>query len=216
MTATQGHFQLDADPLRLVILSELLAATDPATIATAIYALTDQNQYTDADKALVQELNKFKGEHADAAAIELAFPAAAQQDDAWAFNEATDTVWVVDSTTGLWKDTNVSTAPASIDNTLNSASTNAVTNQAISAAMANRLVSQVYPLPGDGALTSFNITHTMASVSSWHVRKRVDKEAISIKVVESNSTTAAVGPFATAPADSTLFELVVQGTVAIA
>jgi len=215
MSFTEQHAALDANPVRIVALSELTAATDPATIATAYHALPDTNQYTDADKALVQELNKFKGEHADAAALEAAFPAAAQQADAWAFNEDTDTVWVIDADTGAWKDTDASVAPASIDNALNTASTNAVSNQAITAAMQNRLVTQVFPLPGDGALTSFNIVHTLATVSSWHVRKRADKEEIGLKVIEGNATTAAVGPFATPPADSTLFELVVSGTVAI-
>ena len=215
MSFTENHGVLDANPLRHVVLSELLAATDPATLATALYALTNHNQYTDADKALVQELNKFKGEHADEAALETAHPAASQQNDAWAFNEDTDTVWVIDADTGTWKDTDASVAPAAVDATLNTASTNAVSNQAVAAAVADRLVTQVHPLQGDGTLTSFNVVHTLTSVADWHVRKRVSKEKIGLKVIESNSTTAAVGPFATPPADSTLFELVLIGKVAI-
>lgn len=214
-SATEGHFALDANPKRLVVLEELLTKTDPDVLSAAINALTDHNRYTDADKALVQELNKFKGEHADESALEAAFPAADQPDDAWARNEDTDSVWVVDSATGAWKDTNTNTAPAAIDNSLNKTSSNAVSNQAISLAMEQREVSQVFEIPGDGTLASFNIVHTLATTSSHYVRKKGTEEAISLKTIRSNANTIAVGPFATPPADSTLFELVVKGTSAI-
>jgi len=217
MSATTSHAALDGDPLRLVVLSELLARTDAATLATALYGLTNTNRYSDADKALVAELNKYKGEHATPAALESAYPAATAQDDAYANVESTDTVWVVDADANprAWKDTATNVAPAAVDTALSKASTNAVSNQAISNALENRLMTFVFPLPGDGILTSFNIDHTMSSVATKHVQKRSSEEQIGLKVVKASATVITVGPFATPPADNTQFELVITGKVAL-
>lgn len=216
-SATTGHMVLDADPLRFVILSELLAKTDPATLATAIYAVANTNRFTDADKALVSELSKYKGEHATAAALESAHPALSAQSDAWAQVEETDTIWVIDANANpvAWKNSNTTVAPADIDMALSKASTNAVSNQVISAALENRLMYQVIPLPGDGILTSFALTHMLANVATKHVQKRSNLEEIGIKVVRSSSTVITVGPFAIPPSNSSQFELVLTGTVAL-
>lgn len=216
-SATTGHMALDSDPLRFVILSELLAKTDPATLATAIYTVANTNRYTDADKVLVGELSKYKGEHATGAALEMAHPALSVQSDAWAQVEETDTIWIIDANANpvAWKNSNSSVAPADVDMALSKASTNAVSNQVISAAIENRLVYQVFPLPGDGTVTSFNLTHTLSNVATKHVQKRGTQEEIAIKVVKSSGAVITVGPFATPPADSSVFELVLTGTVAL-
>jgi len=206
---------LDADPARFTTLFELLAKTDPATLATALDQLSNRNTYTDADKALVQQLTKYKNEHATGAALEAAYPAASQQSDAWAQVEETDSVWVIDADTGLWKNSNSSTAPANVDSALSKASTNAVSNQAIATALEQRHVDQIYPIPGDGTLVSFNITHSLQSVSGAVVRRPVSEEAVAVKAVRASASVYTVGPFAVPPADNAVFEIVLTGKVAI-
>lgn len=201
---------LDASPTRVVVLAELLAAVDPGTLAAAITALSDHNQYTDADKVLVDGLSRYKGEFVDLAALEAAHPAASvTQSDAWAQLEGSDSFAVLDNDTSAWVQT--TSPPASIDSALSVASTNPLTNQAITAAMNQRLKMVVLPIPGDGVLTSFNITHALASVAGWSLRKQVDKEQVGIKIIAASATVATVGPFASAPADGTVYELVITG-----
>ncbi len=200
---------LDNVQTRKVILSELQAATDAATVAAAINALADHNQFTDADKALVAALSRYKGEHADLAALETAHPAAGvTESDAWAQLEGTDVFAVIDNDTGTWVE--ASAPPSSVDTALNAASSSPVTNMAITNALAGKLQSETAPIPGNGSLVSFNIATTITDISDMSVRRVTSKAKVELEVQKGAGNSVDVGPYATAPAAG-VFELVVTG-----